>query len=432
MITPPAQEPDNEPGSQTLSVNWRWLAAVLLYAAGLSGMLMGVGLSERPEAVDAGLLTKAYYSLGLFVIGGLDLGTPAGGPLIGRALLWIAYFGCPLLMASAVIEAVLRVMRPGRWQLRMLADHIVIVGAGELTTSYLRILQAAVAAGTISKTDIVVIDDTIDPIREEELKQTFGVQIFSGDITHRFIRKELKLRKARQLVFLGDDDFLAYEAATKALANYPVLSSRIVIHCHNLRFMRSMQDTAVAKHCITFNSYHLAAQGLVQHALIEQFQQTAQRDVIIIAGFGRFGQTVMEELDAIADEEIERMYVLDIDANRRLLVAEEQQRIQGNYARVVLQGDISHPEVWRKLADMEDLTAKQPTILLGTGSAEDNLRTALWLKRKYPNATVFARTNDISSLALEVGAEHDIGTFSIKQLVEDNVPQKWLPVSTRR
>ena len=151
MNAPPDTETSSEPSGQTLRVNWRWFAAMLLYGAALTGMLMGVGLSERPEAAEAGLLTKAYYSLGLFVVGGLDLGTPVGGPLIGRVLLWLAYFGCPLLMASAVIEAVLRVMRPGRWQLRMLADHIVIVGSGELTTSYLRILQTAVSAGTISK-----------------------------------------------------------------------------------------------------------------------------------------------------------------------------------------------------------------------------------------------------------------------------------------
>ena len=59
------------------------------------------------------------------------------------------------------------------------------------------------------------------------------------------------------------------------------------------------------------------------------------------------------------------------------------------------------------------------------------MRTALWIKRKYPNALVFARTNDVSQLAQEVGAEHDIETFSIKQLVEDNVPKEWLPVSYR-
>ncbi|MGE0621430.1 MAG: hypothetical protein AB7O54_02360 [Pseudomonadales bacterium] len=42
---------------------------------------------------------------------------------------------------------------------------------------------------------------------------------------------------------------------------------------------------------------------------------------------------------------------------------------------------------------------------------------------------MFARTNDISQLAREVGAKHDIRTFSIKQLVEDNLPPAWLPVS---
>jgi len=405
-------------------VNWRWATAALLYAFALAGQLVGVGFTERPYVFDAGLLTKAYYGLGLFVVGGLDLGTPVGGPAYGRAMLWIAYFGCPLLTASAVIEAVLRMMRPSRWQLRWLNDHIVIVGSGELTTSYLRMLR-----GHVGDTPIVVIDDAIDPVREEELEQTFHVTLVTGDITHSFIQDELKLHKAVQLIFLGDDDFRAYEAATKVLAAYPELGSRIVLHCHNLRFMRSMQDTSVAKLCTTFNSYHLAAQCLVQQELLRQFQRTEQRDVVVLAGFGRFGQTVMEELEAHAEQELDTVFVVDVDANRRMLVAEEQQRLHGNYRRVVLQGDISHPDVWRQLTEQADLAEYHPTILLGTGSVADNLRTALWLKRRYPNALVFARTNDISQLAREVGAEHDIRTFSIKQLVEDNLPQAWLPAS---
>lgn len=405
-------------------VNWRWATAALLYAFALTGQLVGVGFTERPYVFDAGLLTKAYYGLGLFVVGGLDLGTPVGGPAFGRALLWIAYFGCPLLTASAVIEAVMRMMRPGRWQLRWLSDHIVIVGSGELTTSYLRMLR-----GHVGNTPIVVIDDAIDPVREEELEQTFNVTLVTGDITHSFIQDELKLDKAVQLIFLGDDDFRAYEAATKVLAAYPELGSRIVLHCHNLRFMRSMQDTSVAKLCTTFNSYHLAAQCLVQQELLRQFRRTAARDVVVLAGFGRFGQTVMEELEAHAEKELDTVFVIDVDANRRMLVAEEQQRLRGRYRRVVLQGDISHPDVWRQLTEQADLSQHHPTILLGTGSVADNLRTALWLKRRYPNALVFARTNDISQLAHEVGAEHDIRTFSIKQLVEDNLPQAWLPTS---
>jgi len=118
--------------------------------------------------------------------------------------------------------------------------------------------------------------------------------------------------------------------------------------------------------------------------------------------------------------------LIDVDADRRVLVAEEQEKLGKGYERLVFQGDISHPEVWQKLVSQVDLTRNEPTIILGTGSTEDNLRTALWLKRRYPNALIIARTNDQSQLALEVGAEHGIDCISIKQLVEDNLPADWL------
>ncbi len=402
--------------------SWRWGAALLLFAAAFVGLSSGVSLTERPDVQSAGYLTKAYYSLGLFVVGGLDLGTPTGGPLTGRIMLWTAFFGAPLLMASAVIDALLKAMAPQRWQLRRLRNHIVIVGAGQLTTSYLRLLRKHEPA-----TQLVVVDVAVEPARSQELRQTFDVTLVTGDITHDFLLRELQLAKARQIIFLGDNDFQAYEAASKVLRLYPNLRNRIVLHCHNLRFMRSMYDTHVAKFSTTFNSYHLAAKSLVEQKLLQHFKTTRSRDVVVIAGFGRFGQTVMEELQARAEEELEKVILIDIDADRRVLVAEEQQRLGGNYERLILQGDISHPEVWQKLQELADLSIEKPTVILGTGNAEDNLRTALWIKRQFPNALVFARTNDISELALEVGREHGINAFSIKQLLEDNLPASWLP-----
>ena len=146
----------------------------------------------------------------------------------------------------------------------------------------------------------------------------------------------------------------------------------------------------------------------------------------MIAGFGRFGQTVLEELQAHAAQEIATVALLDADASRRLLVAEEQRKLSGSYRKLLFEGDISHPEVWRNLEAALDLSAARPTVILGTGNAEENLRTALWIKQKHPNAFVFARTMDLSQLALEVSAERDINYFSIRQLVEDNIPPSWL------
>ena len=114
-----------------INISWRWLAAVIFFSMALSGLLMGVSLSERPSVYTAEILTKVYYSLGLFVVGGLDLGTPQGGPILGRTFLWIAYFGSPILAASTLIEAILRVLTPHKWRLHRIKNHIVIAGSGE-------------------------------------------------------------------------------------------------------------------------------------------------------------------------------------------------------------------------------------------------------------------------------------------------------------
>ncbi len=401
--------------------DWRWGAALALFLFAFGGLLSGVTLTERPDVAHSSLLTKAYYSLGLFVVGGMDIGTPVGGPLLARCLLWVAYFGAPILTASAVFEALARILSPRPWQLRRIHQHVVIVGTGAMTDSYLRILRRHKP-----RQPVVVVDERIEVIRRQELQQTFNATVVTGDITHEFLITALRLHRASKVVLLGESDFQSYEAASRMLAKHPRLAGRIVLRCHNLRFMRALQETAIARQCLTFNSYQLAAAGLVRDHLIDHFHQTSERDAVVIAGFGRFGQTTLEELQAHAQREISTVALIDSDATRRLLVAEEQRRIGGSYRREILEGDISHPEVWHKLSKVMDLSVGSPTIILGTGNIEENLRAALWIKGHHPNALVFSRTTDASQLALEVGAEHDINSFSIRQLVEDNIPAEWL------
>ena len=218
--------------------SWRWPLALTLFTCAMLGLSSGVSLTERPDVVDGSLLDKAYYSLGLFVVGGLDIGLPTGGPLLGRILLWIAYFGSPLLAASAVMEALLIVISKERWQLRRIKDHIVIVGSGDLTTSYLRVLRQQP-----DYIPVIVVDHAIDPVREHELAETFGVTVIKGDVTHDFMLRRLRLHRVRRVMLLGGDDFVAFEAASKILRLYPKLASQIVLHGRSLRFLRAMQNT---------------------------------------------------------------------------------------------------------------------------------------------------------------------------------------------
>ena len=250
-------------------ISWHWYAALILFLSASIGFSSGVSLTERPEIVNSSFLERAYYSLGLYVVGGLDVGTPIGGPLYGRILLWIAFFGSPLLAASAVIEAVLHVMSPQRWRLRRLRNHIVIVGAGDMTMSYLRVLRSH--AGNVR---VVVVDQSIDRVRELELAETFNATVVIGDITQDFLIKSLRLKRSQRVILLGDNDFLAFEAASKIIKLHPHLESRVILHCSNLRFLRAVQDTKIAKQCVSFNSYNLAATGLVREVLIHHFRKT--------------------------------------------------------------------------------------------------------------------------------------------------------------
>ena len=405
----------------TPKIGWRWIAAIALFFCAFIGFSSGVSLTERPDADLSFPLTKAYYSLGLFVIGGLDIGMPRGGPLYGRALLWLAYFGAPLLTASALIETVLRVVSPHRWKLSRLRNHIVIVGSTDMTISYLRVLRAH-----NSIVRVVVVDNQIDPVRQLELSETFDVSVVTGDISQAYLLKQLRLRRARRVMLLGADDFLAFEAASKILRLFPHLESKIIIHCSSLRFLRAMQETNIAKLSTSFNSYNLAAKGLMRDTLIAHFSKTEGKDTVVLAGFGLFGQTILEELQSSAHGQVGKVGIIDLDANRRIQVVEEQMILETSYQREIIEGDITHPGVWRDLRQRIDLTIAEPVIILATGNAANNLRTALWLREKHPNALIFTRTKDISEFALEVGAEHNIHSISITQLVEDNIPSEWL------
>ena len=399
---------------------WRWIAVGLIFALGLTAFANGVALTARPEVTSAPVLERVYYILGLFVVGGLDLGTPVGGPVWAQAILWIAFFGAPLLTASAVVEAVLRVLNPQQWLLRNLHDHVVIFGSGELTISYLRMLRRQ-----NRNCRVVVIDTEFDSIREQELQQKYGVATVLGDLTLGFLRNQLRLQHAKRVLLLGENDFQAFEAAARVLESAPNLKFRVVIHCQNLRFMRTLLQTSLGRHCVIFNRYNMAGMAFVRRNLKEQFARTEGLDNVIIAGFGRFGQSVVEQLRLTQGNELAHVVIIDQDAERRMMVVEEQQQLPSNYERSVMRGDVANPEVWRRVAAKVDLEQPNTVFILGTGSGRDNLRTALWLKQKYPNAHVFARSNGQSRFASSVADEKDITAFSINGLLEEMIPVRW-------
>ncbi len=400
-------------------LHWRWVLAFVVFACGLTGFLSGVEVSER-DIRDVNLATKIYYTLGLFILGGMDLGVPVNGPLWGKVLLWVGYFGAPALMGSTIVDWVHQVVSNQKRWLRTLRGHTVIIGTNDITYSILDKLEELADRGTV-----VIVDRTIGSSQAMEFNDRYGARVLEGDFTNDYFLSTLRLSRAKRIVLASENDFDNFEAASKILELAPNQGERMLVHSNRLRFMRVLHSSKVVAQCTVFNSYHLAAKYFVKNMMMLHFKSTEDLDTVILAGFGRFGQTILEELQALAIGEISEIGIIDIDANRRVMVANEQSAISDDFRLHILQGEIGHPEVWQQLEQLVDLEKDRPFILMATGMDNENLRTGLWLKKRYPQAEVMVRSARPSHFAASVCESAGIRAFGLSQVIHDSLPEEW-------
>src|SRR5690606_5791725 len=177
----------------------------LTFTVALSAFRLGVGVDAR-ELVGASLLTHVYYALGLFVLGGLDLGVPTGGGEEARAMLWAAYFLAPVITTSAVVEGLIRVLRPVWMDRRALRGHVVVVGAGRLGMQFLEVLREREP-----RARVLLVDMDAHRANVSLAQQRFGVRFLSGDVRTHVTPEALAFDRARAVVLLTDDDLVNLE-----------------------------------------------------------------------------------------------------------------------------------------------------------------------------------------------------------------------------
>jgi Trk K+ transport system NAD-binding subunit len=403
-------------------LSWKSWSAIAIFGCGFAGLLAGVGVTERPGVPDADLLSKAYYAFGLFVLGGLDLGTPTGGPLYGRILLWVAYFGAPIWTASAVLETVLHALRPPVWSVRSVKNKIVIIGGGELALGFLSRITASGNARRV----IVIVDESQQP-HLDELRSYRGVRVFvvSGDQMHRMRR--YPLHKASKFLLLSEKDEINFEVASILLDHDHdrELGPKIVYHVSNLRLLRVLADSRVVTQCTTINQYELAETLLARGLMMRRFKDTEYRDTVVLAGFGRFGQSILEQLERHASGAFSRVAIIDLDAEQQALIADEQVVSAGEYSRHIYEGDIDDPEVWQRLFGEVVTGQEEPVFVVTTGDDQTNLRCAIWLRKQFQNALIISRTLSPSSFAKGVCEQHDVVSVNTSDLVEASIPHAW-------
>ncbi len=399
---------------------WRGLLFVTAFGCGFAGFVMGAEAADRPGIPDAGILTQVYYTVGLFVLGGLDLGMPTGGTATARALLWIGYFGAPAITASAVIEGLLRAIDPNRWRMRRLRRHIVIGGAGRLAGRYVHKLRAAHAY-----CPIVVVEERTNLPQAHLIREKFRVSLVTGDVRSRTLLHSVHPERAKRVLLLTGDDFANLDAATSILSMAPDIGKDLVVHVADLRFMRLMAHTRVATECTIFNTYQIAASHLVVSQLIPHFERTEFRDLLVLAGFGRLGQTILDELQRSAPDSLAEVVIIDLEGDERAMVFDEQVGFSGEYDWDVVDGDVGDVRVWSALETKYEFDKRAPVFVIGSGKDGTNLRIALRLSKRYEDSLSVARIYSPSAFASEISQQAGVHVFSVAELIDQSMPAAW-------
>ena len=392
---------------------WRLLPVALIFFAPLIAFAAGVDVTERPGLPGAPLPARLYYSLSLFVLGGLDIGTPTGGPTWARNLLWWAYFLAPALTTSALVEGALRVLRPQMLHRLQLRDHIVLAGLGRTGLLYLERLRELEP-----RRRVVVLD--LDPTQPsaQEAAVRFGAIVLPGDITHRPTRAALRLHRAAALVLLTGDDLANLAAAWDIAHDAPDLP--IAAHVADLSLKRSVaQLQAESAGVRVFNSHHIAACELWEQHLQQHFAHTHARDVVVLAGFGRFGQTILEYLCSHAHGELEHVVVLDRNGPALVRQYQGQMGAPEGFQLDVLQADLCDPGVWPRVSKCLDPQAEAPVFVLGVDGDSVNLSAALALRVRYPEARLFVRCFHHTGFTQSLADAHDFDVLGLERMLRE-------------
>ncbi len=396
------------------SIVWRGLILVLVLACGYAAFAMGVTVSERPDVASAGALTHLYYAIGLFVLGGLDLGMPSGGPPMAVMLMWFAYFAAPAVTTLSVVEGILRTFGPERWLLRRLRSHIVIAGGGRLGRLYLRALRRR-----YRRHSIILVE--LQPEHPATMSIRKNAHLVTGDIRANGVLDLVRIERAERVFLLTGDDFANLDAASKITARVPHLCrrDRVCVHVGDLHFLRGLSPDHSAVPYAVFNAHDIAARRVVESEILTHFRRTSYLDMVVLAGFGRFGQSVLANLQERASGSFARLVIIDLGADKRAAVFDEQVGFADFYRHQICEGDLRDPRIWHSI---DGLNVREPVFIIGTGDDGANLRIALWAKRTFPNAYVAARTFEPSPFASAVGQDSEFLVFSLADMVLKDPP----------
>jgi hypothetical protein len=224
------------------------------------------------------------------------------------------------------------------------------------------------------------------------------------------------------MIVVGDNDLSNLEVAWTAKQGNPNLPVAVQVTDLNLlrpvnRLIRDRAriDDTRASLPLIFNTHRIAALHLYEHFLHPHFEKTSYRDVVVLGGFGRFSQTILELLKVTAADELEHIVIVDKEASKNVRQFSVDVTLDSiNFSTV--DGDLEDPATWAKVESVLSSTEATPVYLLAAANEVVNFRSAMMLRRRSSDIRIFARCFRRSSFAQSLAQENAFELLAFEEV----------------
>jgi len=386
--------------------NQRLLGAAAVIALALGAFAAGVGTTGIVDMGSESLAGWLYFAGGLFVFGGLDLGTPVGGPLPARIALWVAYFLAPAITTTVIAETMLKMVRPDLLARRKLRRHVILIGSSNAANAYADAIRNL-------EPDRMIVQLDHRPGQAphfEEWGTESALRHLQGDVRLPETLDAARLSQAYRIIFFTDDDLVNLEGAWATLARQPGLP--VAAHVTDLALLRPVNrlirnqrhktDSSPAP--LVFSTHRIGALHLYEQHLLPYFESTSYQDVVVIAGFGHYSQTILELLCAMAADELEQILIVDPAAAHLLRQLRSDVDI-GRVSIATIDGELDDARTWLEVREHLADQSATPLFLLNSSNETANLKAAMQLRSLALKSKIFLSCFHHSAFAESMSIE---------------------------
>ncbi len=344
-------------------------------------------------------LEALYFSISLFIIGGLDIGLPHGGSAFILILLWVCYLLAPLLTLGFVYhfiqEHILSQISP------VLRGHTIICGLGRNGELIYSLIKEYFPKGH----KVVIIEKNTNNPYSELLEKDPDTWWLKSDFTKPPILQKAKVHRANR-VYISTNLDLANIDATVAIQEMRSKQQNQSVYCHlgNLELHQNFCDTIFKENKFAsvklFNGYQSVTRRFYKNWIIKKGNLNLNGTIFAILGFGRFGQMLFSFLASDPNRSAkDEIVIVAIKPNFELDKLNFKWASDSFHSNCKLHPplymDVHNPSCWEKLNHIASSLQKQMVILICRDNDIGNLNLAISMKLRGPHylkrSTIFCR-----------------------------------------